>query len=409
MATELFSVVALPHSVRRRTPTSTSRCSSRPRLDARRRRRRSSQTFTHFPHWATALASDTTIELFDQDGADRGDAAARPRSTRTSGTRSSRRARPVAGRGTPDWSDRRLAHASPRGTVHDVGQGCCTWRRCSPTRRRRRLRADHPLAGAMRQISGGSAAPRHASTTSRVSTPGCSTSVIGETRRASASRAQPLRGHRAAIVDDQDGRGSTARLELHRARRFYERPESKRRSTTSDRSTGATAPTLPRPEPDFHERCALVGDHPALLRRLGLVDRPRGRRPRPAADSRTGSRPRIVAAAATDGACRTTRTRCRAAGDALVTVARTARLGRRAARARRHRPLRRARHRRRRHGAQARPLPLDAPAAAARSRQNGDPIHAAPTGAALASASPSSGTGQALETQRPARAPAHAR
>ena len=30
-------------------------------------------------------------------------------------------------------------------------------------------------------------------------------------------------------------------------------------------------PKLDPPKPDFHERVASVGDHPALLRRLGLV------------------------------------------------------------------------------------------------------------------------------------------
>ncbi|MEN8040930.1 MAG: hypothetical protein ABFR95_05445 [Actinomycetota bacterium] len=59
-------------------------------------------------------------------------------------------------------------------------------------------------------------------------------------------------------------------LELHRARRFYDRPES----TVAHRErpiAGAVRPPLPRPEPDFHERVSLLGDHPGILRKLGLV------------------------------------------------------------------------------------------------------------------------------------------
>ncbi len=58
--------------------------------------------------------------------------------------------------------------------------------------------------------------------------------------------------------------------ETHRARRFYERPESaaEYRERPID---GYTPPLPPRPEPDFHERCALVADNPSLQRLLGLV------------------------------------------------------------------------------------------------------------------------------------------
>jgi len=61
-----------------------------------------------------------------------------------------------------------------------------------------------------------------------------------------------------------------ALLELHRARRFYERPESQvpyERRPTED----AQLPKLARPEPDFHERVSLLGDQPGVLRKLGLV------------------------------------------------------------------------------------------------------------------------------------------
>src|SRR5690606_6226943 len=59
-------------------------------------------------------------------------------------------------------------------------------------------------------------------------------------------------------------------LELHRCRRFYERPESQ--EPYRARPEPAAQPPMPDlPEAEFHERCAFLGDHPAMLRRLGLV------------------------------------------------------------------------------------------------------------------------------------------
>ncbi|MEN8239032.1 MAG: hypothetical protein ABFR53_07520, partial [Actinomycetota bacterium] len=59
-------------------------------------------------------------------------------------------------------------------------------------------------------------------------------------------------------------------LELHRARRFYDRPESKIDHRARP-IQGASRPPLARPEPDFHERVSLLGDHPGILRKVGLV------------------------------------------------------------------------------------------------------------------------------------------
>jgi hypothetical protein len=56
-----------------------------------------------------------------------------------------------------------------------------------------------------------------------------------------------------------------ALMELHRARRFYERPEAKvpykRRPVD-----GAMLVRPPKPAPDFHERVSLLGDHPGVRR-----------------------------------------------------------------------------------------------------------------------------------------------
>lgn len=57
-------------------------------------------------------------------------------------------------------------------------------------------------------------------------------------------------------------------LELHRARRYYERPESE--NEYHERGEKASE-NLPPQTPEFHERVATAGDHPQLLRILGLV------------------------------------------------------------------------------------------------------------------------------------------
>lgn len=108
--------------------------------------------------------------------------------------------------------------------------------------------------------------------------------------------------------------------ELHRLRRYYERPESaqKWRDRPDPR---AKLPELARPDPDFHERCAIVGNHRELLRRLGLV-----------VDVRVTDASRLrksawlaarIAPAGDPAKCVSHRTRCEAVDTSLVTVAET--------------------------------------------------------------------------------------
>ena len=62
-----------------------------------------------------------------------------------------------------------------------------------------------------------------------------------------------------------------AALDLHLARRFYERPEEQRPYAEQPK---AELPGHDRPapiEPDFHQRCSLLAGTPGLLRELGLV------------------------------------------------------------------------------------------------------------------------------------------
>ncbi len=111
----------------------------------------------------------------------------------------------------------------------------------------------------------------------------------------------------------------TARMavELHRARRFYERPESEQ--AYQDRPD-RQAKALPPRKPEFHERVLACGDHPALLRTLGLVvdlvvdDLAR----------LGGSRWLEGSISVPDATCHTTRTQCRTLQDgSMVTIATT--------------------------------------------------------------------------------------
>lgn len=108
-----------------------------------------------------------------------------------------------------------------------------------------------------------------------------------------------------------------AALELHRCRRYYERPESQLPYEPGP-TPGATVPPIASPEPEFHERCAMAGDHPALLRRLGLV-----------IDLRVADPARLLksqwlsARVSIDGgseACRSSQVRCQAVGADLVSA-----------------------------------------------------------------------------------------
>jgi hypothetical protein len=105
--------------------------------------------------------------------------------------------------------------------------------------------------------------------------------------------------------------------ELHRARRFFERPESAQAyKARPDRASRR----LSVPERDFHERLTLLGDQPALLRRLGLIIPLRVLEPQRLAGAQwltasiflTGLGDRTLP----------TRVLCRAIGDNLVTVGR---------------------------------------------------------------------------------------
>jgi len=124
----------------------------------------------------------------------------------------------------------------------------------------------------------------------------------------------------ADVEERLSGRRGVERavLELHRARRFYERPESKT-DTLPRPLDGATRDPLPRPAPDFHERVSLLGDHPGVLRKLGLVIDLVVPDLNQLAKSQWLSATIKVGAAASLG----TQTACAVVGDEMVTVARS--------------------------------------------------------------------------------------
>lgn len=60
-------------------------------------------------------------------------------------------------------------------------------------------------------------------------------------------------------------------VDLHLARRYYERPEEQRPYHERPDPDADTPAPPPRPDPDFHQRCTLLTDTPGVLRSLGLV------------------------------------------------------------------------------------------------------------------------------------------
>ncbi len=110
-------------------------------------------------------------------------------------------------------------------------------------------------------------------------------------------------------------------LDLHRCRRFYDRPEHGNK-TIGDPEQGARPPALPENKAEFHGRCAALGDHPELLRRLGLVIDLRVLDPERLRRSQW-----LSASLKLDGrseVSRSTRVKCRAEGEGFTSEPRTA-------------------------------------------------------------------------------------
>ncbi len=319
MATELFSVCALPLSCAEGSDVHVSLFIS-PKLTPTGTRGEL-RSFPLFRHWGAHVKDGLKLELFDQAGPIEATAilddvdpdlwdAAFPDDT------------PVKGQPVPEWSHRHWRTFAAR-TVHDFGKAVhLATVYAGPTSPP--APGDHPLAGPLGEISGRYYRPD----------PHAHTSSAGSDRRHALVYDESLMtadfdrivesGESLAVVEKQvAGEQNWLRrmaLELHRTRRYYERPESA--GTYRERpKPNAVSKPLPKPKPEFHERCATAGDHPALLRRLGLVIDLK------VSDPKRLRKSAWLSARLSPGGdpapCRLTRTRCRAVGNDLVTIAET--------------------------------------------------------------------------------------
>ena len=311
MVTERFTVVALPHSVSTGADFHVSLFVS-PQLtpDGPRAKLR---RFHHFPHWAGSL-KDAGFELWDQIG---------PIPTT-----------PLLGPVSPAAWDAVFPPDTPVRAPHDLDYGDRHWR----TFRAGEVHDDAKLLHVAAMYADPTSPPPPSVHPL--------TGLLGRTGLVEGGISVRATGRReydesriTAVLDEQIGEGdepmSLAELErridamgpdeaflrlavqVHRARRFYERPESQLPYRREPKANPSHT-TPPRPEPDFHERCSLVGDHPALQRRLGLVVDLVADDPDRLRESQWLSA-RIVAQG-DETASLATKTRCRVAGADLVTI-----------------------------------------------------------------------------------------
>ncbi len=350
MATESFIVTALPHSLAEDADVHVAVFIA-PEIVPDAPGQELGE-LTLFPDWAATVVGDTRIELFDQAGTiectahlDRIHAkewpAVFPPDT------------PVLNRREPDLAERRWRTFRPA-YLHDAAKLLHAAAMFSdPTSPP--LPSRHPLTEPLVSYLRQHEVLRERYDESQVTQ--LHDRAIGEFKGSD----QTLPG----LEHQLDGMAGLDRfaLELHRARRFYERPESV--SPYQARPTdGAAMPKLDPPKPDFHERVASVGDHPALLRRLGLVIELRVADPARLLTSDWLSA-RVVPRGDTK-AGRLTRVRCEAGGRRPRHRPGDIRMAPRPAPPRRHRAVRGARHGSGRQRPQARPVRLDAAAALGR-------------------------------------------
>ncbi|MEO8122605.1 MAG: hypothetical protein ABI633_00995 [Burkholderiales bacterium] len=265
-----------------------------------------------FLDWADNARTRLVIELFDQGGTieceplrDPIDAslwrALFPPST------------PVSAPAVPRWENRHWRSFAAR-TVHDIARDLhMATIYADPTTPPRPQ--DHPLADQLSRMIASKEYYHIAGEGRDVRRVYDESKMTADLDRVIESR-EPLANVERFVADQQDWLERVA-LELHRCRRYYERPESQL-PYESRPTPGATVAPIPSPEPEFHERCAMAGDHPALLRRLGLVIDLRVFEP-----ARLRQSQWLSARVSIDGdlgACRSARVRCQPAGDDVVST-----------------------------------------------------------------------------------------
>jgi hypothetical protein len=259
-----------------------------------------------FLEWAQTLSADLELQLLDQDGDIECEpllAPVDPELWRAYFPPET----PVASFTVPRWEQRKWRSFDAR-QVHDIARNLhMATMVVDPTRKPRP--DDHPLTDLMfGQLRGIERA--------KLQLP------MPDERRTTAQLDDIVESGRplAAVLDQIASEQNPLRrmlLELHRCRRFYERPESQE-EYRSRPNPKAKVPKVKLARSEFHERCAAAGDHGELLRRLGLVVDVR------VADPRRLRRSQWLAARISlDGdrsAFRCPRQRCHAVGDALVST-----------------------------------------------------------------------------------------
>ena len=309
---ESFIVLALPHSTR--SDDVHVSLFLAPRLtttdpDATLR------DFPTFADWESSLASGT-VTLRDQDGVI--ESRVDPRVEAGLWGRFFDPATPVGAEPLPDWSNRRVHSFDVRNvtTLAKVLQAATVL--ASPTKPP--SVDEHPLGAGMLRFAERFTRydprfpeSRHNPQVRLVYDESLGTELMDDW----LAKGGPDGGPKTGPVAGAD-LVARAAYELHLARRFYERPESLEQQEYSERPDPDSQPVpLPERKGEFHERVTVLGDHPELLRRLGLV-----------IDlvvddvERLGSARWLQGVVEVDGAaCKRTRVRCRRTTDgALVTV-----------------------------------------------------------------------------------------
>ncbi len=302
MATEQFHVVVLPHSRAVDAEFHVSLLIA-PDLTPDKSVARLN-SFTHFPHWPKVLRDASEIVLSDQAGViackarldvldtDLWHAVFPPKT-------------PVRRRNLPDWSER-YWRTFPAAEIHDTAK------------------LFHAMAMFTDPVS--PPAPSAHPLTTLLGRLGVETPRGGYDESHFTARFDEILGeggHRMSLAaiekmaESQEDPMMRIAIQLHRARRFYERPENQ--SAYQERPDEGVTPTSPpRPDPDFHERCALLADHPGLQRRLGLVIDLVADDPNRFADSQWLAA--TIVPRGDTAAARSPRTRCAVSGEDLVTV-----------------------------------------------------------------------------------------
>lgn len=261
MVTEHLISLALPYSTRRNEAFHVSVFVT-PKLEGDPGSDATLADFAVFPHWAKAVRENLTVELRDDNGLVPCTPILGPVDTDVwdalfAGTT------PVRANAVPPLADRRWRSFDAQ-FVHDTGK----------------------LVGLLTAVA------------SAVEPPAPGSHPLGEVLVGTLREFKILTGRQGiSEVDDErwteildreigetgsDRRGprpipSTGAptgmygvlASLHEVRRYYDRPESKT-DYRAEPDSPPPDPLTPK-EPEFHERVATVGDHPVLLRKLGLV------------------------------------------------------------------------------------------------------------------------------------------